>query len=537
MKDSAKSKIAFSVLQKLLSLCLVLLLFICGCADEPDTGKTTPAKKPDTPSNTEVEDEPIDPLLGDISYEITKTSSKPRDDADEIRFSGNPAGLSNPLVGKYDKQASELRTKILNSANTETIYKITGKKYYISPGGSDDNDGRSAETPFRTVDALSNVDFDKGDAVLFERGAIFRLIQPLSTVAGVTYGSYGTGDKPKLYASPMNFANVEWTPSSRKNIWKAKYVFDDVAGVVFDNGKEIGYRKTSVRNLTANTHFFQDVSGAVIYLYCDKGNPSKVYKSIEVCPDMFLISIPAYTSNVIIDNLCLKYSGSIAVSAVYNNNNITVSNCEIGFSGGANKGSVRYGNAIQAWTNSSNFVVKGNYIYQTFDTAVTWQGEDVDNGKNIEYANCLFEGNLLEYNNADFEFWHSNGTVNNFIIRNNICRFTSLGWGTRADDGGYRGIEGFIYAKTSNMTYKNKISVLNNIIDCPGRQFVNWTATEENIANHVVSGNKVYVKKSYRTADDIIRNYNCGLTGFADADALKAALELFDKTVVCELAE
>ena len=516
----------------------MIFLLLCGCGGKAEKNKkenrnitSKPASGSES-SEPEKEESEIDPLSGEFSFETSKTSNKPRDDANEVRFSGNPASLSNPLKGKYEKEANQLRNKIRNSRNTEEIYAIKGRKYYVSPGGNDENDGLSPQTALRTIDALGNLDFEKGDAVLFERNSVFRLVQPLSTMAGVTYGSYGVGEKPRLLASPMNFAQVEWRPSNRRNIWKANYVYDAACSMVFDYGKQIGYLKTSVRNLSANTHFYQDEAGAEIYLYCDKGNPAKVYESIEICPDMDVVNIPAYTSGVTVDNLCLMYSGKIAVDAVYHNDNITVSNCEIGFTGGTNNGKVRYGNAIQAWTDASNFVVKGNYIYQTFDTAVTWQGQDKDGGKNIEYANCLFEGNLLEYNNADFEFWHSGGKVSNFVIRNNICRFTSLGWGTRANDGGYRGIEGFIYAKTDNMIYQNYISVLNNIVDCPGRQFVSWTATAKNISKHRISGNKLFVNDSYRTTKEILRNYNVGMVSVTSLDELKDAVKKFDKTAV-----
>ena len=499
--------------------------------------------KDDVTSSADSENSEIDRLKGTLSFESSKKSNKPRDDADENLFTGDAAGLSRKLSGHYESEASALKTKIKNSKNTKDVYKITGTKYYVSPGGNDDNDGKSPETAIRTVDGLGNLDFEKGDAVLFERNSVFRLVQPLSTMAGVIYGSYGKGEKPHIYASPMNFAKVEWKPSNRKNIWKTNYVYDNACSIVFNNGKEIGYLKTSVRNLKKNTEFYQNEQESVIYMYCDKGNPSKIYESIEICPKMDIVNIPAYTSGVTVDNLCLKYSGTFAVDAVYNNNNITVSNCEIGFIGGTNNGSVRYGNAIQAWTNSSNFKVLGNYIYQSFDTAVTWQGQDTDGGKNIKYQNNEFSGNLLEYNNGDFEFWHNNAVIDNFVIKDNICRFTSLGWGTRADDAGYRGIEGFIYAKTHNMVHKNKITIKNNIIDCPGRQIINWNVLPENISKHYdISGTKIFINESYRTTGEALRGFknkeDDGEMVFANSpEGYKTAVARFDKTAKVKCVE
>lgn len=540
-----------ALFKKFVSICLAAaMISLVGCGKEKpvdkktgkDSGNSSVPTSSNETENTESTADQIDPLLGEITYDTTKKTSKPRDDADEIRFTENPAGLSTNMTGKYEKEAAALRNKILNCGNTDTVYQLNGTRYYVSPGGNDENDGKSPETPFRTIDALGSVDFEKGDAVLFERGSIFRLVQPLSPVSGVTYGSYGSGEKPKFYASPMNFAQMEWKPSNRKNIWKTTYVYDAACSMVFNNGKEIGYLKTSIRNLKANTHFYQDEAASVLYLYCDKGNPSKVYESIEVCPKMDVINIASFAHDVTIDNLCLRYSGSFGVDAVYNNNNITVSNCEIGFMGGMNNGTVRYGNAIQAWTNASNFKVIGNYIYQTFDTAVTWQGQDRNFGKDILYKDIVFTGNLLEYNNGDFEFWHSGGTVDNFTIADNICRFTSLGWGTRVNDAGFRGIEGFIFANTQDMIYKNTITVRNNIIDCPGCQIISWKIFPENLPFINVSGNKFFVKQSYRTSTEALRGYrtteeDAEMVGFQNLEELKTALIRFDKTALIELAE
>ncbi len=479
-----------------------------------------------------------DPLKGNISYNVSKDSVKPRDDANEIRYTENPAGLSCGLTGKYENEANTLREKILNSGNTADIYKIKGTKYYISPNGNDDNDGKSPEKPLRTINSLGYIDLEKGDAVLFERGGIFRIDQSIDAVSGITYGAYGKGDKPKIYASPSNYAQVKWTPAKRKNVWKATFLFSSACSIYFDNGKQIGYLKPSLRSLSENTQFYFDPTSSTIYLYCDKGNPAKVYKTIEICPDTKIIVVNRYAKNVTIDNLCLRYSGSYGIRIDGYNDSINISNCEIGFIGGTNNGTVRLGNAIESWTHITNFNVSNNYIYQTFDTAVTWQGQDSNDGKGIKYNNISFTNNLFEYNNADFEFWHTGAEVDNFVIENNICRFTSLGWGTRANDGGYRGIEGFIYAKTHNMTIKDKIVVQNNIIDCPGRQIINWKINpDEYSSKYSIKGNKIFVNESYRTTNEVVREFRSKSTDaemlFAsDLTNLKTSLSRFDKTAI-----
>ena len=145
--------------------------------------------------------------------------------------------------------------------------------------------------------------------------------------------------------------------------------------------------------------------------------------------------------------------------------------------------------------------------------------------------------NLLEYNNADFEFWEEieGSVIDGFVMDNNIMRFTSKGWGTRSEDGGIRGIEGCFNGDISAMTVKGTIDITNNIIDCPGRQIVWLGATVAQRSQFKTSGNKVYVKGSYRTTNEVINEFpdssgNVKAVKAQNFEELKAALSRFDLT-------
>lgn len=75
---------------------------------------------------------------------------------------------------------------------------ITGTTYYVSPAGSDSNDGRSPQTAWQTVRQVNRAVLRPGDGVLFQGGATFgddTLMPEHSGAAGrpIVYGSFGEG--------------------------------------------------------------------------------------------------------------------------------------------------------------------------------------------------------------------------------------------------------------------------------------------------------------------------------------------------------
>jgi hypothetical protein len=279
-----------------------------------------------------------------------------------------------------------------------------------------------------------------------------------------------------------------------------------------------------------------------MYLYCDKGNPSDIYESIEVGTKLSNFIVPTGTGAVI-DNICIKYSSYFGVQGYFNCRSVVITNCEMGYIGGYLYGVVRAGNAIQCWQGTQeNFIVQNCWIYQTWDTAITWQGVGDENCK---YMNILFDSNLTEYNNCDYEYWDDNAILGNMTITNNIMRFTALGWGTRVDDGGVRGIEGVFYAATSDMNHVGKVVVKDNIIDCPDRKVFDWDINginykgEEDYTTwdkyYEISGTRVYWKQAYRHSEEIVRGTkrkatDQGVKG-TTKDVIEAGLKHFDPTL------
>jgi len=96
--------------------------------------------------------------------------------------------------------------------------------YYVSKMGSDGNDGRTAETAWRTLGKVNTTDLAPGDVVRFQRGGLWRgQLKPRcgDDTAPITYAAYGSGDKPRLLGSVVKNRVDDWV-SEGGNIWRTK---------------------------------------------------------------------------------------------------------------------------------------------------------------------------------------------------------------------------------------------------------------------------------------------------------------------------
>lgn len=549
-------------------MALTFTLLICGCGNSKiaKPSKKIPADNASSDTSSKGADdyeEKIlvdgEPIVGEAVYDLDFNTA----DLETVEYGTHGSTLktkwnASGLIksSESDKQATNLRNEILSSKNTADIYNITGTKYYVSPKGNDDNDGLTPATAFKTTNSKAFTSMVKpGDAVLFERGGVWRLSNSIKAREGVIYGSYGTGEKPALYMSPYNYAMAEfWLPSKRENIWKVSAADVDIGLIVFNEGEIVGVKKSSgLVSLEKNGDYFYNADQDTVYVYCDKGNPGKVFNDIEIGFRKSIISITR-AKDVTVDNLKLKYTGTFGISLA-NSDGSTITNCEIGFIGGAYqnvKEMLRYGNGIQQWNSVYDQKIEHNWIYQVYDTGITWQGDysyvisndvvynddktiniaksRIDQYKNISYCN-----NLIEYCGMSIEFWHAarnssdssnkicRAPIENFNCSDNISRFAGYGWCTQRSD--HVGSHIMVYSRAFPEAKNCKIQ--NNIFDCSYSYMVRWDFNNSKYnAGFDISGNTFYQRLA-KVREGI---WYGSMMSATNQSTLESAVSIFDKS-------
>lgn len=206
----------------LITLSAIILSLLTSCGG--------PENAPDAPNRDEVHSEvyeKIHSILKDSEfYYLDKTDA----------------------LAPYYEMAAERKESILNSP-TEIVKSdnfipgetYTGKAYYVSPNGNNDNNGLSPETAWQTADRTNWGDVQEGDAVFFERGGIYRLTQEaVKLISNVTYSAYGEGRKPIITLAQENSARSDcwelyYEGENGEKIWRYYQQVGDVGGIVFDD--------------------------------------------------------------------------------------------------------------------------------------------------------------------------------------------------------------------------------------------------------------------------------------------------------------
>lgn len=362
-----------------------------------------------------------------------------------------------------NSKAEELKKKILNAPDT---LEISGTKYYVSNNGNDENTGTSPDNAWKTIDKVNSVNYKRGDAVLFERGGLWRGATVLCK-SGVTYAAYGSGEKPKLYGSEKNYADPSlWEKTDVPNVWTTTEKLSNVGFLQFD-GNIMSQKVFSADELNKNFNFMQEkYNGVPVLLYYDGENPGSVFENIEIAPE-YSIFIADNKQDIRIDNICMKYTGWHGVKFA-NVENISITNCEVGWIGGTGgsptSSKTRWGNGIEFWQNCKNILVDSCYLYQIYDSALTNQFKG-DAGDVVVEENVTYTNNLVDYATYSFEFFMNQYNSNSAIMKditfeNNICRYAGRGWGqdnrpnkdTSSDVKGWHSIN-----RTENFNIRNNI--------------------------------------------------------------------------------
>ena len=381
--------------------------------------------------------------------------------------------LSGKAIRKgADEIAERMKADILGTPNTLDIYgdRVTGTAYHISENGSDNDGDGTAEKPFRSIAGLkAKVSLKSGDAVLFERGGIYR--GTFSVTAGVVYGSYGEGNKPLIMQSKKNYASPElWQETEWENVWVcteklvnvgiigfdhelqdySENSYNELYGIIMNKGL-FGFEDPS--QLCGDLQFYSELYGGTsnsgeLYVYSKDGNPGSRFKSIEIGERFDIITGSA--ANVVIDNLSVKFTGAHGMGGAGGARNRTVTNCVwswlggsvLSLSFGSSGDPVNYGNAVEIYGGCNGYFVENNWMYQIYDTAVTHQ-RNTSTGDCIQ-ENIRYADNLMEYVFWGIEFYNLPPTSSQLggkedtytrITRNvtseyNLLRLGGYGWGS-----------------------------------------------------------------------------------------------------------
>ena len=314
-------------------------------------------------------------------------------------------------------------------AKDKTVY------YFDSVNGSDFHNGRSAEKAFKSLEMMNKIRLKAGDMVYIACGSEYR--GQLKCREGVTYLSYGSGEKPTFLGSVSAVKEKKWKKTDVPNVWVYNQKFDDdVGNIIFDGGKAVGLKqitgifgfKGSVEELKSDLSFWHNTENKKVYLYSEQ-NPAVRFREIEFALCRHVVNL---AKGVTVDGLRVLYGGAHGITG--GNYDVTVRNCEIGWTGGSIQPDidhvVRYGNGIEFWADSENVLVENCHIYQIYDAGITFQSSEDSKIKNITFKNNVIEKCTysLEYFNGE------GGLMENILIDSNTFRDAGMGWGVQRCD-------------------------------------------------------------------------------------------------------
>ena len=328
------------------------------------------ARFPATPFNVVIApaDTPADPT----NAEIVRVTARSTDTLTIVRAQEGTAART-VVVG--DRIAATVTARTLTDIEGAIG---TGAVYYVSNAGSDAATGRTPATAFATLAPLAGL-LSSGDTVRLQRGGTFYGRPP--QVSGVTWEAYGAGPRPVLSAykicntsgSWSNVTGNQWridiTSSGTHTGWNTTTITD--IGFLRTNGTVRAVRRTSTGALAAQWEFYTDAQYLWVY---SVGNPTTVAADIRAAVEpatgggMF-----SDLSDLVVRDLEIVGSGGHGVNG--DGDRVLVERCVFHEIGGAYlSGTTRYGNAIEAWIGSTDWLVRDNEIYDVYDAGLTAQG-------------------------------------------------------------------------------------------------------------------------------------------------------------------
>jgi hypothetical protein len=328
---------------------------------------------------------------------------------------------------------------------------IPGRYFHVSTEGSDDADGLSPATAWKSINQVnaqvSNGTVRPADSVLFESGQTFfgKLRPPGGRPVGggyLTFGSFpGTGrqDRPvissyKVLNHPGAWQQVDattWTLDISSDAYGRTHAgYDgsqgggDNIGFLKVDGKIQGNRVWRTADLLAEWDFYCSDGALTVRSSAD---PSTVSRDIRAACDGACVSL---TDALRLTGL--RFEGSGGHGAQGTAIDVRIEGNEFAELGGAQLGgTTRYGNGVEIWIDSAGVLVSGNVLHDVYDSALTAQGGPASTTG--AWRNITFRDNLAYLCNQSVEFWSDgvSGRDPGFVgclVECNTFLYAGYGW-------------------------------------------------------------------------------------------------------------
>ena len=140
-----------------------------------------------------------------------------------------------------------------------------------------------------------------------------------------------------------------------------------------------------------------------LYLRCDQGNPGELYGDIEFLSPY--APFDGVRDDVVIDNLCVLYTGRNILSVAPECEGVLVQNCELGWGGGcaasyAADTITGYGAGVQrnggvGGASSSHNTFRNNYVHETYQEGLGLETAIEFSGQVFDVTDVTVEGNVF----------------------------------------------------------------------------------------------------------------------------------------------
>ena len=365
-----------------------------------------------------------------------------------------------------------------------------GTTYYVSPTGSDSNNGTSPGSAWQSVTKVDDTNFSAGDQILFQDGGNWygslNATSSGTTSQPIVYGSYGSGTDPTFWGSNVvsaaSFQTVSGTTysyasSTAVTSFFVNDQFTHSAALVSGQSTDAG--NISYVESNPNTWYY-DATNSHLYVNTGSTIASGNGKTYSAAVRSNAVDSNAQ-SNVVFENLetneTAAANGGYGVY-IWSGSNVTVQNCVV-LNGGKHNVAVINANATVSGTLASGVMPDQG---AGGATAFVSYSDDEHTGDVSVYNNDTVTNypNLPAfYDHADTNQSLTSVTLNNFTSYGSPIQL-QMGTGDHAQING-----GLLVNASLNL---NGNSTVNGMTITGANGFINLSASNNVVQNTLITG-------------------------------------------------